>query len=188
MNQTAKMGFVAVAFILVLGIIFIIVAVANMDDSPKETAKKQTTKAQPTVPQTEEDKAIRAATVVSGIAVGVLVCAFLILAYWVFVIGCMVWVGRDAYDRGHEGGLWVIVYILPHLFVGLPYGTGFMVALMILLPLPFFLVGSPIALTISWLGFIVYLLVRRRGTLTACMQCGNKRLEYAKLCTHCGHA
>jgi hypothetical protein len=46
-----------------------------------------------------------------------------------------------------------------------------------------------IAILLShWVGLLVYLAARPAGTLGVCDRCSNKRLEYAKVCPHCGHA
>jgi hypothetical protein len=38
------------------------------------------------------------------------------------------------------------------------------------------------------IGFLVYLASRPQGMLVACSRCGNKRLQAATFCPHCGHA
>ncbi|CAN5702880.1 hypothetical protein BH20VER1_BH20VER1_28720 [soil metagenome] len=37
------------------------------------------------------------------------------------------------------------------------------------------------------LGFLLYLLMRPKGTLIACPSCGKKRLEGSAKCPHCGN-
>ncbi len=37
------------------------------------------------------------------------------------------------------------------------------------------------------LGFIIYLLMRPKGSLMACPSCGKKRLEGSAKCPHCGN-
>jgi hypothetical protein len=39
----------------------------------------------------------------------------------------------------------------------------------------------------GWIGLIVYVAARPYGTLIPCARCGNKRLEHAKRCPHCGN-
>jgi hypothetical protein len=43
-------------------------------------------------------------------------------------------------------------------------------------------------LALTWVGLIVYLLVRPKGALIACPHCGEKRLEGSEKCPHCGKA
>jgi cytochrome bd-type quinol oxidase subunit 2 len=43
-------------------------------------------------------------------------------------------------------------------------------------------------LAVTWVGLIVYLLVRPKGKLVACPHCGEKRLENSEKCPHCGKA
>lgn len=38
------------------------------------------------------------------------------------------------------------------------------------------------------LGFLIYLLMRPKGTLVNCPSCGKKRLEGSAKCPHCGSA
>ena len=39
----------------------------------------------------------------------------------------------------------------------------------------------------SWLGLIIYLLSRPKGTLIDCPNCKEKKLDTLKKCPHCGH-
>jgi putative component of membrane protein insertase Oxa1/YidC/SpoIIIJ protein YidD len=39
----------------------------------------------------------------------------------------------------------------------------------------------------SFLGLVIYLLVRPGGNLVSCDSCRNKKLQYARLCPHCGN-
>ena len=43
-------------------------------------------------------------------------------------------------------------------------------------------------LALTWVGLIVYLLVRPKGTFIACPHCGEKRLQASEKCPHCGKA
>lgn len=43
-------------------------------------------------------------------------------------------------------------------------------------------------LAVTWVGLIVYLLVRPKGQLVDCKNCGGKRLETSATCPHCGKA
>src|SRR5262249_17048146 len=39
----------------------------------------------------------------------------------------------------------------------------------------------------SFIGLIIYLLARPQGNLLSCTNCGNKKLQAALRCAHCGH-
>jgi hypothetical protein len=82
-------------------------------------------------------------TAAAGLAMGaVLLLLETAVAYFLAVLYTAAWVGRDAANRGHEGGVWVIVYLRPHVTLGvLPFITS-LVALMALFLLAF-PVGRP---------------------------------------------
>jgi putative component of membrane protein insertase Oxa1/YidC/SpoIIIJ protein YidD len=77
----------------------------------------------------------------------------LVLAWFGGGIALLVWVVRDAKNRGVESPiLWMLLVFV-----------------------------------LSLLGLIIYLLSRPGGNLVACEHCGNKKLQYARLCPHCGN-
>jgi hypothetical protein len=45
-----------------------------------------------------------------------------------------------------------------------------------------------VILLTGWLGLVIYIASRPAGTLVPCRHCNNRRLEYAKLCPHCGNS
>jgi hypothetical protein len=108
----------------------------------------------------EEDS--RFASAIAWWALGIV----LGLAYLALVALVGGWVARDASNRGMEAGAWALVFLLPHFVIIV--GTWSIFA-------------SPVA----WLGLVVYLLGRRRGSLAHCDGCGNRHLHYAA-CPHCG--
>lgn len=79
---------------------------------------------------------------------------FFALALVALNVAILVWVARDAKDRGMDNAvLWML----------LVFFTGIV-------------------------GLIVYILVRPQGNLVVCPNCGNKRMQVAVRCPHCGAA
>ena len=79
---------------------------------------------------------------------------FFFLALVAINVAILVWVARDAKNRGMDNAvLWMLLVF----FTGL-------------------------------VGLIVYILVRPQGNLVECPNCGNKRLQVAVQCPHCGAA
>ena len=77
----------------------------------------------------------------------------LVLAWFGAGIALLVWVVRDAKNRGVESPiLWMLLVFV-----------------------------------LSFLGLVIYLLSRPGGNLVACEHCGHKKLQYARLCPHCGN-
>lgn len=98
--------------------------------------------------QSGEDAAAGAAC-----ALGLLFMILTVVAVIGTWIGLLVFVVRDAKNRGTENPvLWLILILFTHL-----------------------------------IGFIIYFLARPAGSLVACEHCKNKKLQYARLCPHCGH-
>ncbi len=98
--------------------------------------------------QSGEDAAAGAAC-----ALGLLFMILLVVGVIGTWIGLLVFVVRDAKNRGTENPvLWLILILFTHV-----------------------------------IGFIIYFLARPAGTLVACEHCKNKKLQYARLCPHCGH-
>lgn len=74
-----------------------------------------------------------------------------LVATWIMLL---VWVARDAKNRGVENPvLWMLLVFFLHT-----------------------------------IGLILYLLTRPGGNLIPCPSCGNKKLQYANVCPHCGNA
>lgn len=44
-----------------------------------------------------------------------------------------------------------------------------------------------LVLTTSFIGLIIYMASRTKGVLVVCEHCKGKKLEYAKVCPHCGN-
>lgn len=119
-----------------------------------------------------------------------LILLLLCLGYLAFLFAVGVWVVRDAYARNHEGALWVVLYGVPHLiFAALPVPSFVFVSSAGQMAKWFMLwvLGLLFWLVFSWSGLLLYTLGRRRGRLTSCPTCENRRLPYTKSCPHCGH-
>jgi hypothetical protein len=194
MNPNARMGLVAA--VVVVGSLAVIVGaivVANVSRPDPAPAKlpdtKQSAKQQPAKRPAEAER--ETAETIQGVAAGsvaiglVLLLIVVAIAYMVLVFGVMVWVARDAYNRGHEGALWAIIYIVPHLLVSWPYSLiGLVMAATIIGLAVWIPVLFPVV-ALSWSGLPVYLCSRRRGVLAVCQACGLKHLEYVARCPHC---
>jgi hypothetical protein len=171
----------------------VIVAVIRSRDSNTvdklATGKKQVEKHAPS--KVEEIFKDAGEGAKAGFALGfVLLTLALIVVYAFFVYWMMSWVARDSYNRGHEGALWAVIYIIPHLWFSVPYTAFvFFPALTFVSPIGFvfWITGLIVILPLSWSGFAVYLASRRKGILVSCEHCHNKRLEYVRQCSHCGH-
>jgi hypothetical protein len=176
---------------LVVAVILVVVLAVNppgdgkpgeaAKGTPKATSKEDARRQEEIRRQAEKEAEEKLTTALFGtVATGVLLLIFLaVLAYFVLVVAVMVWVARDADNRGHEGAVWGIIYAVPQLL-------WFTFPVLLFIPIIGWML-IPVSAVLSWLGFVVYLCARRRGNLTDCGSCRNKRLEYVKTCPHCGH-
>lgn len=77
---------------------------------------------------------------------------FIILTVFILNIAMMIWIAKDAKNRGMDSAVgWVIL-----------------------------------AAITSLIGFVVYLFARPGGTLVTCRNCRNKKLQFLRVCPHCG--
>jgi hypothetical protein len=190
-RKKLQIGLIVAGAVAVIVTLILVVAFAVVPDADgKNTGARKASPTQPAKPtdardghtKIEEDQVAEniKSTIFGGIAIGVGILILLaMLAYFTLVVGVAIWVAKDANNRGHEGALWAMFYSVPQmLWFGFP--------ILLLIPV----IGwplMPVAVALSWLGFIVYILARRPGSLRACDTCGNKRLVYVKCCPHCGH-
>jgi hypothetical protein len=123
--------------------------------------------------------------------------------YYFLVVMVGPWIARDAYAREMAGLGWASFYyvfhlcsralffsvFLPlftvqnlaqrfHLEVRIEYSDDVEAVLRIVL-------GVLVEL-IAWVGLFAYLYARRRGKLSSCRSCPNRRLAYLVVCPHCG--
>jgi uncharacterized membrane protein YhaH (DUF805 family) len=78
---------------------------------------------------------------------------FFLVAVVVINIAILVWVARDAKNRGMDGAiLWMLLVFFT-----------------------------------SFIGLIIYILVRPKGEMVVCPNCKNKRLQASLKCPHCGY-
>jgi hypothetical protein len=122
------------------------------------------------------------AFILTLIVILILVIAYIILVYWV-----MIWVARDARNRGMESALWAIIYMSPQTFpFFVPLGLLIRDPLTAVLLSPVVAILTILLLVLAWSGLIVYVLARRPGVLVPCTHCPNLRLAYVHACPHCG--
>ncbi len=96
---------------------------------------------------TEEEQALE------GCFGGCGMLTWFVVGVIVLNIALLVWVARDAKNRGMDSA---VIWMLLTLLTGL-------------------------------LGLIIYIFSRPKGNLVQCEHCKNKKLDYAKVCPHCGH-
>jgi hypothetical protein len=176
MSPTARAGLLAGLIVFVLAGCGVALAVALRPAS----RPRPTRPALPVIPAPEGQtvdtpdpstaEARARAVVLLGVGVG----------YFLTVLLVASWIGRDAGNRGHEGGAWAVLFFAPHF---LPVILPVVATLLGLVYLLFATAGLALA---AWSGLPIYLLARRRGRLEPCKNCGLSRLEYVRACPHCG--
>jgi hypothetical protein len=183
---------VALFTVLILTVAVVLIAVAMSRREPATTSKatvKAPSTQRPAPPEAPQEFFLErrpsdglslSDRLHGGLAVGVvLVTAVVALIYLGFVFWMMSWVARDAYNRSHEGALWAIIYAVPHLVLTAP------VSFLLFVPVVGWILMLP-GLLVSWSGFLVYILSRRKGRLKRCPNCDNRHLDYVYQCPHCG--
>jgi hypothetical protein len=192
MDPRVKSGIIALAAVFALAVVggtVLLVAILPRDDAPRTSPKPPQYPPPPVRPADSQDPFPPSSTEEQAKALAALAVYWTFgAAYLVGAVAVVVWLGRDAQARGYGPAGWAAVFAVPQLAFLFPFWAFG------LLPLFFPRVGLVLVpwlaplVVFAWTGLVVYLLVRRGGTLVSCERCPGKRLEYASTCPHCGHA